>query len=252
MDRFCRRGGHRRAFTVIELLVVIAIIAIMAGLLLPVFGTSRHVALEVECKSNLKQIGTALNVYANQNDDFFPIEEHEHNPHKTLLEALDAYAPSGEGLLSAFYCPQAEFMQAAADDTSCPPKGATDSIVATPENRAAGNISYVYWSFLKNKPGWRGTPFFPRILKAGEDPWFADDTITYQTGNDKKAPFKTQPEYAEMAKGTPASQTWLMTDFFRRASPIFPHVRRHAGGLNVLYVDGHVDMHVGRPRDGYQ
>ena len=242
------RRSRPGAFTIIELLIVIGVIAVLAGLLLPALRHSKYVAWEVSCASNMRQIYYALAVYSNNNSDYYPLEQHEHNPHRTLLEALDAY--SAGKLIDAFYCPQAMFMENAAKNTSCPPKGKTDSVVDTPENREAGNISYVYWSFLKNKPGWRGTPFFPRILKAtGMQPVPAEN---YQSGNDSKAPYLTQPEYAERAKNAPLSRIWVLTDFFRRKAPIFPHVRGHAGGLNVLFLDGHVELVIGRPRNNYQ
>jgi prepilin-type N-terminal cleavage/methylation domain-containing protein/prepilin-type processing-associated H-X9-DG protein len=58
----------RRAFTLIELLVVIAIIAILAAILFPVFAKAREAARATQCRSNLKQIGTALAMYRDDYD----------------------------------------------------------------------------------------------------------------------------------------------------------------------------------------
>jgi len=61
----------RRGFTLIELLVVIAIIAILAAILFPVFARAREKARQSSCLSNLKQIGLAHLMYAQDYDESF-------------------------------------------------------------------------------------------------------------------------------------------------------------------------------------
>ena len=60
------------AFTLIELLVVIAIIAILAAILFPVFAQARATARKITGVSNLKQIGNATMMYAQDYDERFP------------------------------------------------------------------------------------------------------------------------------------------------------------------------------------
>jgi prepilin-type N-terminal cleavage/methylation domain-containing protein len=67
-----RQSRLRRGFTLIELLVVIAIIGILAAILIPAIGSVRERAKVTQSTSNLRQIGAAMNLYANENNNKFP------------------------------------------------------------------------------------------------------------------------------------------------------------------------------------
>jgi prepilin-type N-terminal cleavage/methylation domain-containing protein len=64
--------NRRGAFTLIELLVVIAIIAILAALLLPALAAAKKRAWTTSCNSNLHQIGLAMKMFADENNEDFP------------------------------------------------------------------------------------------------------------------------------------------------------------------------------------
>src|SRR5438105_4784926 len=89
-----------RAFTLIELLCVIAIIALLVTLIFPAVDVLMERANNTKCLNNLRQIGTAAHLAANDNDNKFPvIETDKDNPihddgekAKPLYEALKPYA----------------------------------------------------------------------------------------------------------------------------------------------------------------
>jgi len=236
-----------KAFTLVELLVVISVIGLLMAILVPVLGKARFRANEAVCASNLRQINIALTA-CSQDDAHgrFPLEPTEHNRHRSLLEKLNAY--KDERLLKAFYCPQAKIMERYAQSLEGQPQGATDSVIDTPENRQAGNVTYIYWSFKKNKclGGGKATPenswrdpryFYPRQLKSTGIRWLAE-------AYDEKHP---RPRAS-------LSERWVVSDFFRKKA-IFPHGRKagnREGGVNVAFLDGHTHIVLKRPRDSWR
>ena len=63
----------RSGFTLIELLVVIGIIAVLSAILFPVFANVREKARQINCSSNMRQIGMAMMQYVQDSDETFPL-----------------------------------------------------------------------------------------------------------------------------------------------------------------------------------
>lgn len=236
----------RTGFTLIELLVVIAIIALLVSILIPALNKAKYLAGEKVCSSNLRQVNIALVMYAYDNRDYYPLEETEHNSHRPLLDKLSEY---DEAIIEACYCPQTEQLEKFASDPKYIPAGDTDSVVDTPENRELGNISYIYWSFKSNKnfngKNWRNEDkFLPRHLRIGGSKFNSS-----WLGKPKNAADQSK-RYRQCKASSPA-EMWVISDFFRRGAP-FPHIRKHAGGLNMCYLDGHVELQLGKPKNSYR
>jgi len=102
MRKQCRQKG---GFTLIELLVVIAIIAILAAMLLPALARARSMARQVVSENNLKQIGLAFALYAQDYDGNVPTYKTGAGPTNSWwCGKLNPYLKSaGNGYLSPVF-----------------------------------------------------------------------------------------------------------------------------------------------------
>src|SRR4051794_15411961 len=89
MQRAKQERRSATGFTLVELLVVVALIIILAALLFPVFSQARESSRKARCLTNLKQISTAVLMYAGDCDDTLPYDVTRWDP----VPATDPCSP---------------------------------------------------------------------------------------------------------------------------------------------------------------
>ena len=128
----------KKGFTLIELLVVIAIIAILAAILFPVFAQAREKARQSSCLSNMKQLGTALMLYVDDNHERFPYcTAGDYDGWAIKVMKYTGHNDGSWTKNNIFECPAdgyyADWMQ---------------------QNQHIGRCSYCANSFVMEAPGW--------------------------------------------------------------------------------------------------
>ncbi|HEY2584882.1 MAG TPA: type II secretion system protein [Tepidisphaeraceae bacterium] len=103
-----RRGRPHNGFSLVELIVVIGVIGVLIAMLLPALRVVRENAQRIKCQANLRQIGFALQMYANSNKGWLPSWS---GWHSTAFPADSSQEPSWCGKLADWLSPDSAVYQ---------------------------------------------------------------------------------------------------------------------------------------------
>ncbi len=98
---FLLRSPSRHAFTLVETLVAVGVIAVLAAFLFPAVSSGQRSALQTKCLGNLREVATAMNLYANESNGNYPASygdpAGQSEQWSTWIWKLTPYVPTDNG-----------------------------------------------------------------------------------------------------------------------------------------------------------
>ncbi|MBI3991454.1 MAG: DUF1559 domain-containing protein [Candidatus Omnitrophica bacterium] len=217
----CRK--NRNSFTLVELLVVVAIIAILAAMLLPTLKAAREKARQAACINNLKVLGLAELMYAQDYNDWMIVDTTDVSTTSTsswvivlarngYVSRVDPFISLSLGKPSVFVCP------------SFPPK-----------------IYYYHIYVYGVRPTISGLmDFRAKYYKIGAS--ITDDTGHYANTSPSEFIFMGDSIRTSVVTAFNSySQYFMITNDTRTNSYGAIHTR-HFGKADILFLDGHVEI----------
>lgn len=221
---------RRSGFTLIELLVVIAIIAILAAILFPLFTRAKRRAGESVCLGNLKQIGAAVMLYVDDNQNHYPLHPQGVAPAGVSASDWDSYGSSALGCAITFapYCKSMRIWM-------CPLGGQRDyraTVYKVPAGRTISNL-WCAWAGVTLPGGKLVCTNYSAYAFNAHSGTTAHPNPDYLCARGK-SPLLFREECRKYGY-----QSWLVHDSYTYSTTAGSQWSPHRGGLVGCFYDGH-------------